>query len=94
MPSISVNGNHTNFATNTTNWSSAHYYVGASHIRAVMVGIMPEVIVYNRGVSDTERRQIESYLALKYGVTLDQTTPQDYIASDGATLMWDASVDS
>ncbi len=35
--------------------------------------------------------KILSYLALKYGITLDQTLPQNYVASDG-TLAWDASI--
>ncbi|WP_172435810.1 Ig-like domain-containing protein [Sediminicola luteus] len=38
-----------------------------------------------------QRQQVESYLALKYGITLDQSTGQDYLASDGTTEMWDYS---
>lgn len=55
------------------------------------LGDISEVVVYNRVVSDMERQQINSYLALKYGITLDQTTATDYLASDGSTTMWDAS---
>ena len=36
-------------------------------------------------------QRIESYLALKYGITLDQTTQRDYLAGDGSK-MWDATV--
>jgi hypothetical protein len=35
----------------------------------------------------TDVQKVESYLALKYGITLDQTNPQDYLASDGSTKM-------
>jgi len=38
-----------------------------------------------------ERNIVESYLAIKYGLTLDQTIAQDYVNSGGTTI-WDASV--
>ena len=54
-------------------------------------GDIAEVIIYETSHTSTERQQIQSYLALKYGITLDQTTATDYLASDGTTIMWDAS---
>lgn len=54
-------------------------------------GPIPEVIFYDRDLTATERQQVRSYLALKYGETLDQATPQDYLASDGTTKMWNAA---
>lgn len=33
--------------------------------------------------SSTQRNRIESYLALKYGITLDQSTPVNYVNSNG-----------
>jgi hypothetical protein len=39
----------------------------------------------------TERLKIESYLALKYGITIDQTVPTNYLASDGSTI-WNGGV--
>lgn len=51
-------------------------------------GKISEVIMYNRTVTSTERQRINSYLALKYGFSLDQSTPQSYLAS-GSNLMWD-----
>ncbi|MEE8380189.1 MAG: hypothetical protein V3R49_07450, partial [Gammaproteobacteria bacterium] len=53
-------------------------------------GNISEVIAYETVLSGTDRQQIESYLALKYGITLDQTTPTDYLASDGITKMWNS----
>ncbi|MFT6871432.1 MAG: hypothetical protein ACJAVN_000430 [Roseivirga sp.] len=38
----------------------------------------------------SQRRRIESYLAIKYGITLDQSTPIDYLNSDG-TVIFDAT---
>ncbi len=57
-------------------------------------GDINEVIVYNATTTTAaELQRIESYLALKYGITLDQTTPQDYLASD-ASVIWDASANA
>lgn len=54
-------------------------------------GRMPELIVYPKALNGTQRSQVDSYLAIKYGLTLDQTTPQNYIASDGVTVVWTAA---
>lgn len=51
-------------------------------------GHVGEVIIYDTVLSSADRNKVESYLALKYGTTLDQSTAQDYTASDG-TEMWD-----
>lgn len=55
------------------------------------VGFLGDVIFYEGTLTTTERRQIETYLAIKYGVTIDQTSATDYIFSDGTTVIWDAS---
>jgi hypothetical protein len=50
-----------------------------------------EVIVFTSAITGAEQQRIHSYLALKYGITLDQTAPQNYVASDGTTISWDAT---
>ena len=52
-----------------------------------------ESIVYSRMLSNRERQKIDTYLALKYGVTLDQTAPSSYVGSDGR-VVWDAVVNA
>jgi len=48
-----------------------------------------ELIVYKRGLNAAEINRVESYLALKYGVTLDQTLAvNNYTASNGTTIFW------
>ena len=47
-------------------------------------GDIAEVILYSNRLEDTDRFKIESYLALKYGITLGH----NYTASDGSVL-WD-----
>lgn len=50
-------------------------------------GKIAEVINYSGRIEPAERNKIESYLALKYGITLSSGT-QDYTASDGSTIFW------
>lgn len=47
-------------------------------------GYIPEFIAYNRLLTPLERRQVDSYLAIKYGLSL----PVSYIGS-GGQLLWD-----
>jgi len=57
-------------------------------------GKIAEVISYNNRKGDMENQAIQSYLAIKYGLTLDQSSGgQDYIRSDGS-VVWDATTNS
>ncbi|MHA7099768.1 hypothetical protein [Roseivirga pacifica] len=51
-------------------------------------GEIPEFIYCNEpsGFSINTRNQIESYLAIKYGITLNQATPINYVNSSGAVI--------
>jgi hypothetical protein len=51
---------------------------------------LAETIIYPTGLTLIQKTQVESYLSLKYGITLDQTTPTDYIYSNGTTA-WNAT---
>ncbi|WP_325531242.1 right-handed parallel beta-helix repeat-containing protein, partial [Chitinophaga sp.] len=78
---------------NTVNFLSpanAKDYIGAGHNTAFN-GDIPEVILYSRKLSAVERQQVQSYMALRYGLTLGIDAPVDYIASDGTTTMWKAT---
>ncbi|OEF96577.1 S-layer homology domain-containing protein [Desulfuribacillus alkaliarsenatis] len=59
------------------------YYIGAGH-NSVFNGLISEVIVYSRELDPDEKLRVNSYLALKYGLTLDS----NYVASNGTTTMW------
>ncbi|RZS93287.1 HYR domain-containing protein [Aquimarina brevivitae] len=50
-------------------------------------GNIAELVLFPSNLSLTERVEIESYLALKYGITLD-TSVVNYLASDGTTIFW------
>lgn len=52
-----------------------------------------EIIIYNRKLTLPEINKVESYLAIKYGFTLDQTLPQNYTSASGVAV-WDATLNS
>lgn len=47
-------------------------------------GKLGELVIYDRSLTDLEKQQVQSYLGIKYGITL----VHDYLASDG-TRLWD-----
>lgn len=47
-------------------------------------GDIAEIIVYDANINGTDRTKVESYLALKYGLTLVNTV--DYLASEGTVI--------
>ena len=50
-------------------------------------GKIGEIIVYSEDLSSTHIQQIESYLAIKYGITLGSTSSTyDYLNSSGSTI--------
>ena len=53
-------------------------------------GRIAEVIIYDDILSDGEKGKVQSYLAMKYGITLDQSIAQNVVASNGNTV-WNAS---
>ena len=58
-------------------------------------GDIAEIVMYPTDVAGTgtSKQRIESYFALKWGTTLDQTTPTSYLSSTG-TLVWDAAANA
>ncbi|MGH1434481.1 MAG: hypothetical protein ACRBG0_08485, partial [Lewinella sp.] len=75
------------------------YIVGANNSTgtggddAGFTGTVGEFIAYNRNLSPTERRRVDSYMAIKYGITLDQTTVADYLDSD-ASVIWNTAANT
>ncbi len=60
-------------------------FIGNSNWDDNFVGDIPEVIIYNRELTATEQQKVNSYLAIKYGITLD-SGKVDYLASSGDTV--------
>ncbi|RLJ33157.1 hypothetical protein CLU97_2633 [Chryseobacterium sp. 7] len=87
------NGAFQNIRTGNTNISAigANIYVGGANGGEYFQGSLPEIISYNTYVNNnTDIQKINSYLAVKYGMTLDQTTPLDYLNSAG-TVIWNGT---
>jgi len=53
-------------------------------------GIMPEVMVYDKVLSKTQRKQVETYLSLKYGIPLISRGSLTYLNSKGKQI-WNAN---
>ncbi|MDT7831567.1 PA14 domain-containing protein [Flavobacteriaceae bacterium S356] len=88
------------FTSNISN-ASHIYSVGRDRTQArYLDGSIAEVMLFSDAHSDAERQRIESYLAVKYGFTLDPTDASgsiiegDYFLGDGTTKVWDYTSNS
>ena len=87
-----IDGLSVGFPFTTVN--STVEYVGNNNVGDQPWGHIHDLILYNAVLTVTEQKQVESYLAIKYGITLDNSLAGitgDYLASDGTTSIWDAS---
>ncbi|WP_123947092.1 beta strand repeat-containing protein [Chryseobacterium sp. CBo1] len=58
------------------------------------IGNIGETIIYGEGnLTAQERRRIDSYMAIKYGITLERVATDNYLASD-AGIVWDGAANS
>ncbi len=58
------------------------------------IGHIGETIVYGCGnLSDVERRRVDTYLAIKYGLTLGRTETDHYLAAD-ASIVWNGGTNT
>ena len=84
------------FNSNVSNTSHT-YYMGKDRENAnrTIDGSIAEVLLFTDAHDDATKQKIESYLALKYGFTLDNADNSaaviegDYVLSDGSTKVWD-----
>jgi len=56
-------------------------------------GYIPEIVIYERVLNWSERQRVESYLAMKYGISLSQTFPTSYLNSSG-NIIWNANIEN
>ena len=69
------NAVESNSGNETFNWTDVRFnnpslIGGAWASNRVLQGVMSEIIFYDRTLTDDETQKLESYLALKYGITL------------------------
>ncbi|MFT3678057.1 MAG: hypothetical protein QM781_19350 [Chitinophagaceae bacterium] len=83
----------TNTAYSITTAGSPDFTLGVDRNNTdPFTGDIQEVVVYaaptGADMGSTELIRIQSYLALKYGISLDPAGQPNYLASDGATPFW------
>jgi Carbohydrate binding domain/SdrD B-like domain/Bacterial Ig domain len=82
--------------TSTNNKTTSAGSVGAYPVPssgAYWNGNIPEIILYPTNLTSLQAQRVNSYLAIKYGITLDQATALNYLASD-ATVIWNGTTNS
>lgn len=100
--SININFRDLNgIATNTpTLQTTQPVIIGASmgggntDVTAHLDGNIGEIVMFNDDLTSTQRQQVATYMAIKYGITLDQTAATNYIWSDGTTVLWNGTTNS
>lgn len=83
--SIASDASVSSFSFSGTNAFQLGMHTNTEHFD----GELAEIIVYTGSLTDTEQDQIESYLGIKYGMTVGH----DYLASD-ATTLWSATTNA
>lgn len=53
-------------------------------------GYIGEAIAYERDLTEAEKQRVRTYIAIKYGITLQH----DYIASNGTTIFWNRTTNT
>lgn len=77
-----------------SNISGSHYWLGKNFdVAGSLNGRVAEVFTFSERLDDDDRQKVESYLAIKYGITLGSSTvaQKDYINSFDDKV-WDATV--
>ncbi len=97
---LAINGQDEFNATANGRNFGGYFMIGAEDgidfatLEEVYIGKMPEAILYNTKHVATDRIKIESYLALKFGITLGANgTSMDYINGAG-TVVWNQGLNS
>lgn len=51
--------------------------------------LIPEILVFNTNLSVIDKQKIETYLSIKYGITINDISEKNYISS-GNQIIWDS----
>lgn len=82
---------------NNRNGTSASSSVLPGDDDAGFVGHVGETIIYGSGnLTTEERRRVDSYLAIKYGITLGRADTEHYLGSTASStsIVWDGTQDA
>ena len=78
-------------ATNTTDFASTNIGIGRTVNTTSALANVGEIIIYPTTLTNANRNRVESYLGIKYGISLNQSTPQDYVLSN-SSIVWNSNV--
>lgn len=79
---LQTNNNNDN-GTGTNN----NFYLGSSNgSSSFHSGNISEMVIYQGVPTSPEMQRIHSYLGIKYGITIDQSTATAYVSSSGASI--------
>ncbi|WP_347174420.1 T9SS type A sorting domain-containing protein [Polaribacter uvawellassae] len=90
----------TNNTAGTFGGDNGDAYIGSlSTNSGFLTGQIAELMVYTSAPSAARQQQVQSYLAIKYGITLSKvenntTTEGDYILEDLTTKVWNTTTNS
>jgi gliding motility-associated-like protein len=99
MSTFYNNGLYNNPISSSTTGSTGLYLgarLDAGNFSGFHIGYISEVIFYNIDLSVIDRTKVESYLAIKYGITLSNVgggAQGNYLSASG-TLIWEAALQS
>ncbi|MDP5077574.1 MAG: hypothetical protein NWQ19_05750, partial [Nonlabens sp.] len=88
-----------NTKTFSTNWTTGNYVLGDDASGGNrLIGTMSEILYFDRALNPVELLKVNSYLAVKYGISLNDAAGRDYVASNwsGTTgiMFWDATANT
>jgi len=75
----------------TANYLHIGHFLPTLPIPSTPCPSIAEIIVFDRILSPVERQKIESYLALKFGISLNQNAPRHYLDNHGHPI-WNATL--
>ncbi|PRP66054.1 hypothetical protein BST86_02615 [Nonlabens agnitus] len=82
-----------------TSWTTGRYTIGDDDTGGnKLTGEISEILYYDFALTDVELLKIHSYLAIKYGISLNNGLGRDYVASDWngstGTRFWNAATNT
>lgn len=51
--------------------------------------LIPEILVFNTNLSTIDKQKVETYLSIKYGITINDISEKNYVSS-GNEIIWDS----
>ena len=82
---------NTSVDTSSINNSSTNNYIGRTNSGTLYSNTMCELIHYPFTLTTIENRRIQSYLAIKWGISIDQTAATNNYTNSSDAIIWDAT---